>query len=128
MRAQHTILVVDDHPPSLYAASRLLRDAGFRTLEAGSGEEALSLSNAASAVLIDVNLPDMNGVAVCELIKARAAQTSVRTPVVLMSAVYLDELHRDAALQAGADLFVVPPLDGPRIASAFDELLAEPSV
>jgi hypothetical protein len=127
MRARHTILVVDDHPPSLYAASRLLKDAGFNTLEAGSGEEALSLSNGASAVLLDVNLPDLNGVAVCELIKARAAQTAVRKPVILMSAVYVDELHRDAALQSGADLFVVPPLDKQHIASAFDKLLAERS-
>jgi CheY-like chemotaxis protein len=122
MRSTHTILVVDDQPAALYAASKLLKKAGFQTLEASTGEDALRLAKSASAVLIDVNLPDINGVEVCQLIKA--AKESAGKPVVLMSAVYVDDLHRGAAMSAGADAFVTPPLDEEPLAATFDRLLA----
>ena len=118
-RADHTILVVDDQPANLYVASRLLKHAGFGVLEARTGEEAVLLSNKASALLVDVNLPDLNGVAVCRIIK----HTSTK-PVVLMSAVYSDELHRGAGIDAGADLYLIPPLQGEQLTQAFDRLLA----
>jgi DNA-binding response OmpR family regulator len=121
MRADHTILVVDDHPPTLYAATRLLRRAGFNVLEASTGEQALLLCDEVSALLLDVNLPDLNGVAVCEEIKRSSPR-----PVVLMSAVYMDDLHRSAGIGAGADLYVTSPLDGEQLARTFDQLLAAP--
>ncbi|MGE4239795.1 response regulator [Ramlibacter sp.] len=122
MRSEHTILVVDDHPAALYAASRLLQSAGFRTLEAASGTDALRLAGRASAVLIDVNLPDVNGVQVCQTIK-NAPETK-HVPVILMSAVYLDELHRGAGLSAGADGYLTPPFEGEQLAALLDGLVA----
>lgn len=122
MRSAHTILVVDDRAASLYAASRLLRHAGFNTVEAMTGEKAMALADACSAVLLDVNLPDTNGVAVCQFIKANSPK-----PVILMSASYTDDLHRGAGLQAGADGYLVPPLDGRAMVSAFDRLLGQGS-
>ena len=119
MRARHTILVVDDHPPTLYAASKLMKKAGFQVLQASNAEDALQLADQASALLLDVNLPDLNGVAVCRTVKMRSNK-----PVAMMSAVYIDELHRDAAMQAGADVYFVQPIDGDRVASEFDRLLA----
>ncbi len=118
-RADHTILVVDDHPPTLYAATRLLKKAGYGVMEATSGEQALLLCERASALLLDVNLPDTNGVAVCQVVKRSSAK-----PVVLMSAVYSDELHQSAGLSAGADLYLTTLLDGQQLANAFDKLLA----
>jgi DNA-binding response OmpR family regulator len=119
MRSAHTILVVDDHAASLYAASRLLRLAGFNVLEASNGEDAMQLAERASALLLDVNLPDLNGVAVCHAVKARSAK-----PIVMMSAVYRDDVHREAAMQAGADVYLVQPIDGDQVAAEFDRLLA----
>lgn len=120
LRAGHTILVVDDHPPTLYVATRLLKQAGYQVMEAATGEEALLLSPQASALLLDVNLPDVNGVEVCQSIKTHSRST----PVVLMSAVYTDELHRYAGMSAGADLYLTSFLDGQLLASSFDRLLA----
>jgi CheY-like chemotaxis protein len=119
MRSGHTILVVDDDASSLYVASRLLRKAGFQVLEASNGEDAIRLSGRASAFLLDVNLPDLNGVAVCQAIKVQSQK-----PVALMSAVYVDDLHRDATLQAGADVYFLQPIDGEQVVLAFDRLLA----
>ena len=53
-RADYCVLVVDDHEPSRYATARALRAAGFRTIEAAAGAEALELAEYASAVVLDV--------------------------------------------------------------------------
>lgn len=120
LRAAHTVFVVDDHAPTRYAAARLLKRAGYGVMEAATGEEALLRSDRASALLLDVNLPDVNGVEVCHRIK----KYSRAKPVVLMSAVYTDELYRTAGMSAGADLYLTSLLDGPQLASTFDRLLA----
>ncbi|MGV3569719.1 MAG: response regulator transcription factor [Ramlibacter sp.] len=93
--------------------------AGFQILEAGNGEDAMALADQADALLLDVNLPDVNGVAVCQAVKARS-----RKPVVLMSAVYTDALHRYAAMHAGAGAYLAQPIDSQQVASEFDRLLA----
>lgn len=121
MRGNQTILVVDDHPPTLYAVSRFLRAAGFRVMEANSGEHALLLAEQASALLVDVHLPDLNGVAVCQAVKRHSPK-----PVVLTSTVFIDQTHRMAGMDAGADLYLVPPIIGPELAGAFDRLLTAP--
>lgn len=121
-RAQHTILVVEDDPATRYATVRLLQAAGFRTLETASGYEALTMAESSSAVLLDVNLPDVHGIEVCSLLRAR--QSTARLPVVLTSAVYVDDLHREAGLSCGADLYLVPPLDPDHVTSTLDSLIA----
>lgn len=120
-RSHHTILVVEDDAATRYAAVRLLQAAGFRTLETASGYEALVLADKASAVLLDVNLPDVHGIEVCSLLRARVI--TARLPVVLTSAVYVDELHREAGLSCGADAYLVPPLDPVFVASTLDRLI-----
>lgn len=121
-RAQHTILVVEDDSATRYATVRLLQAAGFRTLETASGYEALTLAEGSSAVLLDVNLPDVHGIEVCALLRAR--ETTARLPVLLTSAVYVDDLHREAGLSCGANVYLVPPLDPDFVTSTLDALLA----
>jgi len=118
-RASFTILVVDDVPASRYAAVRLLQVCGFRTTEAAEGNECLACAESSSAVLLDVNLPDLNGVEVCRVLKTR----SPHLPVVLMSAFYVDDLHREAGTSAGADAYLVPPLTPEELGATFDRLL-----
>ncbi|WP_427912402.1 response regulator [Ramlibacter sp. MMS24-I3-19] len=121
-RSQHTILVVEDDAATRYAAVRLLQAAGFRTIETASGYEALTMADRASAVLLDVNLPDVHGIEVCSLLRAR--ETTARLPVVLTSAVYVDELHREAGLSCGAHAYLVPPLDPVFVTTTLDRLIA----
>lgn len=120
-RGQRTVLVVDDEPAALYATVRLLQDAGFRTLETGSGREALQLVGRASAVILDVNLPDMHGVQVCGALKA--SRTTAHLPVLLKSAVFTDDMHMDAGLTSGADAYLVPPFEPDVLVATLDRLL-----
>ena len=80
------ILVVDDNPPTRYSTSRVLRNEGFAVLEAGTGQEALQLATAESLdlIVLDVNLPDMDGFEVCR--RLRASGLHSRTPVIHLSA------------------------------------------
>jgi PAS domain S-box-containing protein len=109
-RSLHTVLVVDDNPATRYSTGRLIRAAGFRTSEAGSGAEALALvAQGVSAVVLDVHLPDIDGFEVCRMI--RAQPVTALLPVVHLSAAYIRDEDRVTGLNAGADAYLVHPVE-----------------
>ena len=65
----HTILNVDDSEAGRYAKSRILQRAGFRVIEAATGEAALQSirEERPELVLLDIKLPDISGVEVCRI-------------------------------------------------------------
>lgn len=83
------VLIVDDSPINLKLARDVLRAAGFRTLEAASGADALALAEAhlPDVILMDVRLPDMSGVDAARTL-GRGERTA-RIPVVALSALLL---------------------------------------
>jgi signal transduction histidine kinase len=105
------ILVVDDHEPARYARSRILRRAGFEVLETDRGSDALQLIGAHKPrlVILDINLPDIDGWEVCRRIKADPATAS--TVVLQVSATYVREEDLARALEGGADAALVEPVD-----------------
>jgi two-component system KDP operon response regulator KdpE len=108
-----SILVVDDEPAILRAVRTNLRAHGFQVETAETGTEALERYERVrpDLVLLDLNLPDLDGVAVIERIRTRTA-----TPIIVLS---VRDAERDkvAALDAGADDYVTKPFGA-------DELLA----
>ncbi|MBE7366913.1 hybrid sensor histidine kinase/response regulator [Ramlibacter pallidus] len=109
-RSVHTVLVVDDNPATRYSTARVIRAAGFRTAEAGSGGEALEKVQAGvSAVVLDVHLPDIDGFEVCRIIRANPATALL--PVVHLSAAYIKDSDRVTGLNAGADGYMVHPAE-----------------
>lgn len=109
-RSEHLVLVVDDNPATRYSTTRVIRAAGFRTVEAGSGAEALELSaQGVSAVVLDVHLPDTDGFEVCRQIRARPSTATL--PVVHLSAAYVRDEDRVTGLDAGADGYLVHPVE-----------------
>ncbi|GAB3647522.1 hybrid sensor histidine kinase/response regulator [Ramlibacter alkalitolerans] len=109
-RGAHTVLVVDDNPATRYSTGRLIRAAGFQTVEAGSGAEALALiAQGVSAVVLDVHLPDIDGFELCRMI--RAQPVTALLPVVHLSAAYVRDEDRVTGLNAGADAYLVHPVE-----------------
>jgi two-component sensor histidine kinase len=106
-----TILNVNDNEPSRYATTRILHRAGFKVLEAGTGEEALHIAreDQPPLVILDINLPDISGVEVCRRIKSDPATSS--TMVLQMSATNIAVVDRVNSLAAGADSFLVEPVE-----------------
>ena len=107
----HPILNVDDYQPSLYARTKVLRQAGFVVLEAANGTHALQLMSERkpSLVLLDVNLPDMTGFEVCKRIRANPIIAG--TTVVHISASSNLIQHQVYGLDSGADSYMVEPVE-----------------
>ncbi|HUR90199.1 MAG TPA: response regulator [Ramlibacter sp.] len=109
-RGQHVVLVADDNAATRYATSRVLTAAGFRVMEAANGTEALEgATRGVSAVVLDVNMPDMDGYTVCRTI--RAAPETGNLPVIHLSATHVANEDRVRGLNAGADAYLVHPAE-----------------
>jgi CheY-like chemotaxis protein len=102
-------LNVDDNDGSRYARARCLCQAGFTVRDAGTGRAALQMmSERPDLVLLDLHLPDIDGFDVCRRIKGDAATAS--TPVLHVSAVFVDAEARARALDDGADGYLAEPV------------------
>ena len=103
------VLICDDEPQILRALRVILRDAGYEALPAGTMEEALDLAavNRPDAAIIDLMLPDGDGVELC-----RHLREWTEIPLIVLSAIG-DEDMKVRALAAGADDYVTKPF-GPR--------------
>jgi two-component system, OmpR family, KDP operon response regulator KdpE len=99
------VLVCDDEPQILRALRVVLRDAGFEVLPAATAAEALDLAalHNPDAAIIDLVLPDGDGVEVC-----RSLREWSQMPIVVLSAIG-DEDEKVRALEAGADDYVTKP-------------------
>jgi two-component sensor histidine kinase len=115
------LLTIDDNAAGRYFKTRLLREAGYIALEAETGEEGLALTGSKhpDLVLLDINLPDVHGVEVCELIK----RDFPGTLVLGMSAVYTDVKDRVRGLQKGADAYLVEPVEPQELLATVHALL-----
>jgi two-component system, sensor histidine kinase len=105
------ILIVDDYPGARYLRSRILSEGGYEVLEAGTGAEALLIARTLkpSLVLLDVNLPDISGLEVCEQLKRDP--TTAAIPVIQITGAWLTEEDRQRGLGSGADAYLVEPVD-----------------
>jgi two-component system cell cycle response regulator DivK len=104
------VLIVDDNEKNLKLARDLLRAAGFRTLEAESGTEAIALAaeHLPDVILMDIQLPDMDGTDAARALGSEAL--TARIPVVALSALRL-EGNDDWLLAAGFAGYVEKPID-----------------
>jgi PAS domain S-box-containing protein len=107
--ARQKILVVDDNPASLYATSHILRAAGFDVLEANNGGKALEMADEVGLLVLDINLPDIDGFEVCRRLRARS--NTAYLPVVHLSATFMDTADMSQGLAAGADSYLTHPAD-----------------
>jgi len=117
-----TVLNVDDYPAALYATSRVLRQAGYRVLEATTGAEALALAGECpDLIILDVNLPDVDGFEVARRIKADPETATI--PLLHMSAAYREPEHRALGLEGGADAYLAQPVEPRELLATIRALL-----
>ena len=104
------ILIADDREENRYILSRILKGAGFDCVYAKTGKEALESSHATpDVVILDVNLPDISGYEVCRRIKQDPRTSSIS--VLQISASFVSPDDRVRALEAGADGYLLHPID-----------------
>ena len=113
---QGNILIVDDTPANLRLLSNMLSEQGFKVRSVINGPMALTAIRAAppDLVLLDINMPGMNGYEVCDQLKADPATREI--PIIFISA--LDEVHdKVKAFTVGGVDYITKPFQ-------FEEVLA----
>ncbi len=103
------VLVVDDNERNRKLARDVLNAAGLRTVEAGSGAEAIALAgrDLPNVILMDLGLPDMDGVAATK--RLREAERTAGIPVVALTSTPFD--GGDWHLSAGFVGYLEKPID-----------------
>jgi PAS domain S-box-containing protein len=104
------ILMVDDTPENLIALEAVLSDLGQNIIKAGSGEEALRLllKHDFAVILLDVNMPGMNGFDTASLIRQR--KNSEHTPIIFVTAISTTETHMYKGYSLGAVDYIFTPV------------------
>ena len=104
------ILVVEDNEKNMKLFRDVLEASGYRTVEATTGEQAvdLAIEHGPALVLMDIQLPDIDGVEALRLLRANAGTASI--PVLALTAQAM-EGDRERFLAAGFDGYVSKPVN-----------------
>jgi len=118
------ILMVDDTPENLYSLEAILEAPGRNLIKANSGPEALKalLKNDISLVLLDVQMPGMDGFEVAEIMRSNPKTKNV--PIVFVTAINKDQKYVFKGYQTGAVDYLFKPLDPVILASKIDFFLS----
>ena len=111
MSSTASLLIVDDRPENLLALEAILSALGHRIVRASSGEEALKrlLVEDFAVVLIDVQMPGMDGIETVQLMKQRERTRS--TPVIFLTAIDRDAQTVFRSYSVGAADYISKPFD-----------------
>ncbi len=118
-----TVLVIDDQEAHRYTTRLMLQQGGWDVKEAATGHEGLRLADELpDLIILDLHLPDISGIEVCLRLKSSPRTTSI--PIINVTAAYAGSEERSQALDAGADGYLLRPLDTPSLLATVTTLLA----
>jgi len=105
-----TVLIIEDNDKNMKLARDVLQNKGYKTLEAVTGEEGVKLAkdNIPDLVLMDIQLPGINGIDAFK--QLRADPKTARIPVIALTA-SVTPTDRSAITAAGFDAFVGKPIN-----------------
>ncbi len=105
-----TILIVEDDPKNLELFRDLLQVSGYKTVEATDGKQGIELARAKKPdlILMDIQLPRMDGLEATRILKADATTSNV--PVIALTA-YAMKGDKERILEAGCDGYLAKPIN-----------------
>lgn len=117
--SERTVLIVDDEEEMRLLVSMYLENAGFRSLEAEDGEEALALlsQHSVDAVLLDVMMPKQDGFAVCARIREQSD-----VPILFLTALG-EEWDKVKGFKLGGDDYIVKPFSPGELIARLEAVL-----
>ena len=116
------ILIIEDNPANLRLATLLLTEGGHEVLSASDAETGLAMARQSlpELVLMDIQLPGMDGLAATAILKAEPA--TARIPVIALTALAMRE-DRERSRQAGCDAYIAKPLRYRELYATIDRFL-----
>jgi two-component system cell cycle response regulator DivK len=117
-----TVLVVEDNPANLKLITLLLEHVGHLVLTAGDAETGLTIaaSSRPDLILMDVQLPGMDGLAATALLKANPVLRDI--PIIALTALAM-KTDQERSEVAGCDAYIAKPLRYRELYAAIDQLL-----
>lgn len=108
----HTILYIEDNPDNTTLVRRALEARGYKLLDAPNGVKGVSLAETQEIqlILLDINLPDIDGYEVARRLRASSKRSLASIPIIAVTA---NALKGDAqrALEAGCDVYMSKPIN-----------------
>src|SRR5512142_1618681 len=106
------ILCIEDHPDNMTLIRRIFRPDSYNLLEASTGLQGLSIAEnqELDVILLDINLPDIDGYEVARRVRSSTRSTLVNTPIIAITA---NALRGDSqkARDAGCDVYLSKPIN-----------------
>ncbi len=123
MEHAHSILVAEDEPQIREATCRLLGRAGFEVLEAATGEKSLQLAKnyKPDLILLDHDLPDINGDEICKRLKSDPSTSFIY--ISILSGKKIESQDQSKALDLGADNYLTRPISNKELISRVNAML-----
>ena len=119
------ILCVEDNPDNMTLLKRVLESRGYSLLEASNGLDAVAIAEREDVdlVLLDINLPDIDGYEVARRLRSSSNISLVTVPIIAITA---NALKGDAekAFQAGCDVYMSKPINLKELWARVEALLA----
>lgn len=118
-----TILIIEDNPANMKLATLLLKNAGHDPLCAVDAETGLTLARSAQPdlILMDIQLPGMDGLAATQILKRDPATAAI--PIIALTAMAMKQ-DEEKTLVAGCDAYIAKPLRYPELYAAIVKLLS----
>ena len=109
---KNNILYIEDNPDNMRLVQRALESRGYRLLQAKNGLDGVSVAEneQVDLILLDINLPDIDGYEVARRLRNSHKHTLASTPIIAVTA---NALKGDAerALEAGCDVYMSKPIN-----------------
>jgi len=124
----YSILYVEDNPDNMLLVKRVLQARGYRVLEAKNGREGLFIAETQDVdlILLDINLPDIDGYEVARKLRASGKHALTYVPIIAITA---NALKGDAemALEAGCDVYMSKPINIRELSARVEAYVPSPS-
>jgi two-component system, cell cycle response regulator DivK len=108
----HNILYIEDNPDNMMLVQRALESRGYRLLKAMNGLSGVEMAERENVdlILLDINLPDIDGYEVARRLRSSSKGSLLHTPIIAVTA---NALKGDAekALEAGCDVYMSKPIN-----------------
>lgn len=123
----YNILYIEDNPDSMMLVKRVLESRGYHVLEAQNGTQGLAVAETedVNLILLDINLPDIEGYEVARRLRSKGRHGIRTVPIIALTA---NALKGDAekALDAGCDVYMAKPINIRELAARVEAFVPSP--